>query len=171
MSPFFALSPFLAPNGLANTFTQVFDTQSRLVAWIDPLGNATSLAYNAANQVVSTTSPVGAVWSTSYDSLQRVLAQVDPLGHVVSHAYDAAGNPVGTTNPLSAIWTRIFDAAGRLVARLDPLGNRSSVSYDTANRPVAVTNALGRTGKLGLRRQRPAGRHRDRPGQRDNRGV
>ena len=110
--------------------TRVHDSQNRLIAVVDALGNRTTTGYNAANLVTSVTNPLNNTWTTLYDSLLRPIAAIDPLGNRTSQGYDNAGNRVSVTNPIGAVFSTNYDSNGRPVASVDPLGNTASMGYD-----------------------------------------
>lgn len=88
------------------------------VAAIDPLGNRTSVVYNALGQLTEFTDPVGRKNEFEYDSLGNLVGVVD-----------ADGNQ----------WRYEYDPSGRLTDLIDPQGNRETRSYDTRGRINGIT--------------------------------
>ena len=67
---------------------------TRLVRWwprMDPLGDRTTLTYDAVGRRTASTNPLGEISTAVYDAAGRTAAVVDPLGLRTSFTYDAAG--------------------------------------------------------------------------------
>lgn len=111
----------------------------------------TTMAYDAANRVVLTIDPVGAVTRNTYDA----------LGHVVATTLYAQTVAIGTGLAMASVdsvtaaalaqqpsagdrTTRFtYDLAGNLLTRADALGNNESWTWDALGRKTSYTDAAG----------------------------
>lgn len=111
-------------------------------------------------RIIQTTSPLGNVSSVTYDAMGRIKAVQNPLGQTTTRSYDARGLLSGislpggitasyTRNKLELItsisdpagnnWQRAYDSQGRRTSTTDPLGNTISYQYNKRNR-ISVVN-------------------------------
>ncbi|WP_443156296.1 LamG-like jellyroll fold domain-containing protein [Nonomuraea sp. KM88] len=114
------------------TVTSVFDKAGRLTSQKAPsytppggtaLTPATSLTYDAAGQLTSTT---------------------DPRGHTTTFEYDRLGRQVRVTDPApdgqqGGTWVTEYDMAGEKLATVDPTGARTGATYDDLGRQITAT--------------------------------
>ncbi|TDE56125.1 hypothetical protein E1295_11995 [Nonomuraea mesophila] len=114
------------------TVTSVFDKAGRLTSQKTPsytppggtaLTPATSLTYDAAGQLTSTTDPRGHTTTFEYDKLGRQVRVTDPAPE---------GQQGGT-------WVTEYDMAGEKLATIDPTGARAGATYDDLGRQITVT--------------------------------
>jgi RHS repeat-associated protein len=168
-----------------NQTDQEFDTAGRKSKTIDPAGNTTEFVYDAAgnvrtrvqtdvatdggnpqirvwhgiydarNNLIASSDPLGNTSFTCYDSLGRTTAEIDERGNSTLHRYDGAGRLLETRFVLTddgtgagtilgaAVVRQLWDDSDRLVAREDPNGNVTRYVYDSLNRPVVETLADG----------------------------
>ncbi|MBE0448732.1 MAG: RHS repeat protein, partial [Actinobacteria bacterium] len=114
----------------------------------------TSLAYNALNQLISTTDPLGRAVTNSYDASGNLVRTTDPGGRKVLYSYDAAGRlkeKIGSEK-----YSYTYDPSGNLkqAMKLDYYGNDPteicSFAYDKANRLTSLTDYFGYTLNLTL---------------------
>ncbi|MFG6200814.1 RHS repeat-associated core domain-containing protein [Nonomuraea sp. JJY05] len=114
------------------TVTSVFDKIGRLTSrrapdYTPPGGTtvtpATSYAYNAAGQLISTTDPRGYMTTFDYDKLGRQVRVTDPTPD---------GQQAGT-------WVTEYDLAGEKLATVNPNGGRIEATYDDLGRQITAT--------------------------------
>lgn len=138
-----------------------FDAAQRLygVTEVDPLGNATTTAYDVGivhGPAVATRLPLGQTASARYDALGRVTSTVDALGHETRTVYAIGkdGNSATSIGPTGYLVRQEFDALGRLVALRDngdptrdggAVPNRvlRSTAYDMLGRVARAADELG----------------------------
>src|SRR5690606_16033887 len=168
-----------------NEIAYDFDAAGRRSKIVDPAGNTTELVHDAAgnviqqvqtdvasdggdpqirvwnntydaiNNLVATTDPLGAESFTCYDSLGRETAEVDARGNRITHVYDDAGRLLESHHWLTddgtgagkvlgaAVIRQVWDDSDRLIGREDPNGNDTAYEYDSLNRVVAEVFADG----------------------------
>ena len=72
-------------NALGQRATQIYDSQGRLAADINPLGLRTTYAYDVNSQLLRVQDPLGHITTTLHDSMNRLTAQIDPVGNRTSY--------------------------------------------------------------------------------------
>ncbi len=107
----------------------------------DPVGNATSFAYDPAGNRTGVTFANGSAVAFSFDANTKPSGASDADGRSVQVARDAVGRPRQLTLTNGANRTLAYDAAGRVVSLTDERGNVTATSY-ALNREI-VTNTLG----------------------------
>lgn len=155
------------------TTTYAYDAAGNMVQVTSPLGHVTSMGYDASGRMTSIVEPRGnepgatpADFTTNftYDAGDNLLTRTDPLGNVTSFTYDAAGHPETrtdakgrTTNwsynaadelssviaPDQSSTSYAYDVSGNLVSRTNANGHVTAYQYDTANRLLSVTSPIG----------------------------
>lgn len=169
----------------ANHTLHEFDAAGRRSKTVDAAGNITELIYDAAgnvrtrvqtdvasdggepqvrvwlstydarNNLVASSDPLGNTSFTCYDSIGLATAEVDERGNRVLHRYDGAGRLLESRFVLTedgtgagaiigaAVVRQLWDDSDRLIAREDPNGNVAQYEYDSLNRVVVETVADG----------------------------
>ncbi len=132
-----------------------YDPVGNQIATTDPLGNTSRFQYDADLRMIQTVGPdpdgpLGAetnpVTSVLYDAADQLLESTDPLGRVTSFLYDDLGRVIRETyadpdgdGPLSAPETaRRYDAIGNQISMTDALGNTTDYVYDNLYRRTHV---------------------------------
>ncbi len=116
-----ALDP--AGAGLVATTTQYFDAHAQMVQSIDPLGRATSKAY---------------------DGLGRVTRTMFPEGNYDTFTYDVRSNPLSVTHsPKSG--STLSAPTPELTTYVEGQTVRTCATAATCNRPATTTNSNGFT--------------------------
>ncbi len=101
--------------------------------------------YDARENEVTTTSPVGREILTALDDDGRPVTQAfDPLLDPVSYAYDNSGHIESVVQGAQS-WTYAYDTLGRLAERENAAGQRVQLTYDGADRLTGLTLPSGRT--------------------------
>ena len=98
----------------------------RCIRTIDALGFATTLNYDALNQLVSVQDPSGGIATTVYDAAGNVQVSIDPLGHRTTFTMDALNRVVQINDAIGGLTTTVYDAASNVQAIVDPDGNRTT---------------------------------------------
>ncbi|MFO0936376.1 MAG: CARDB domain-containing protein [Gemmataceae bacterium] len=133
----------------------------KLTSFRDPLGNATTFAYNPTGQIVSQSDPLG-VEQFGYDAQGNPTANVTPGGRSAVATYDAHGLVTKRTYGDGSTTSFTYDAHRNLTAVTDAGPNNTSpktvtLAYDTADRVTLITYPTGKT----------VGYHYDSAGRRD----
>ncbi|WP_438002997.1 RHS repeat-associated core domain-containing protein [Sorangium sp. So ce321] len=111
--------------------------------YVDPLGRATRLAYDAGGHLVSVQDAMGYVDHTRHDAMGRPLTSTDVLGRQLRFRRDPQGNAIELVDPAGAVWKMEHDAAGRLVQRTDPSGAVTRCEYNARGRAVRTSGPGG----------------------------
>ena len=143
---------------LGNKTTFGYDSAGRQTSIVDPRGNVsggtpsahtTTIAYDAGDEVTSTTDQLGHTTTKTYDSDGNLTSVTDPNNHTWSYTYDADNRLTKVTAPDLSTTTFAYDQVGNLTSRTDANGNATLYAYDAANRLITITDALNRTWTLG----------------------
>ena len=141
-----------------------YDGLDRLTMTIDPLGQPTTIgydavgnktavvdanlhttrySYDAADHLTSVVSPVGATTSYQYDPSGNVTARTDANGHTTNYAYNPANHLASVRDPLGRTTAYSYDPAGNLIRTVDAKGTATDNSYDALNRRTGTTYSDG----------------------------
>lgn len=114
-----------------------YDTQGRVTAWIDPLGQQTAFAYNSRNWINHVTFPGGlGTLDVTLNGLGAVTRRLYSDGTDLAYAYDTEGRLTGATGV-----TLTLDNEGRVVEC-----NGLALTRNAANgRVETLTLAPGKT--------------------------
>ena len=116
----------------------------RIASITDPLGQATSFAYDSIGYPAQVTDPLGA--RTSVAGLGGTLRGLaDGLGNGTELRRDNAVDVFAATDPLGRVTALGRDLGGRLVSRTNPLGKRVGYAYDRLDRLAQITDPAGGT--------------------------
>jgi RHS repeat-associated protein len=120
---------------------------------VDGLGQATTVARDAAGRPLTTTDPLGRATTFTYDAQGNVTTITDPLGNLRTFTYDPTFHKVTSlTDPLGNLTTFEYDAQGNLVAITDPEQNqnpdpaqrlKTRMTYNSVGQPLTTTDPLG----------------------------
>ncbi|WP_328471701.1 polymorphic toxin-type HINT domain-containing protein [Actinoplanes sp. NBC_00393] len=143
----------------AKLIRNTYDAAGRVAEQLDPEGGKTSFAWNAAEQIATTTDPDGVVVTDGYKNnvllysrnggndvvnhrytgrLNKSLV-VDPKGNQEETRFDESGNPVARTapEPFAFTETSTFDSRTNLTSFKDGRGNDWKYEYNEFNEMVA----------------------------------
>lgn len=147
-----------------------YNAAGRIMSVTDPVGRATTYAYDASNRhLISATTYNGLKTTYTYDTgsnpsvVNAMRSIAAPDGTHSYYTYDAFGRIVGTSldggalpvtiaygpggtiaiSDSSGTTTDSFDADGHLVKVVDPLGRAVHYDYDANNNLVSVTDPAG----------------------------
>jgi len=121
-----------------------------------PVANTftTRYSYDDAGNLLTRTSPAGAVTRLAYDAVGSLTRSTDPAGVVLQYGYDFSGQQVRMSDGLGRTDRTDYDALGRVTSQSDvsPAGTTLrtvSYGYDPSGNVVSATDALGRTTTYG----------------------
>jgi RHS repeat-associated protein len=120
----------------------------------------TTLGYDDAGNLTSSTSPTGYMTTTAYNAANQPTKVTDPEGFFAATGYDPAGRPASTvrgkgSSYANPVTTTGYDLAGRATSTSDCTANPSTgacatvqrtslTTYDNAGRIIQTTSAEGR---------------------------
>lgn len=130
---------------LPSDFETVYvpDAAGNLLREIDPLGNATSYAYDPIGNLIERTDAKGRTTRYGYDAANRLLSVTAPDGTVTRYAYDGVGNRTSRTDANGHTTHYVYDVANRLTEVISPLGRRWTYSYNEEGYLSLAVNAAG----------------------------
>lgn len=138
-------SAMASTNPEGETAYQIRDGLGRTVRSVDPLGHATTVAFDAVvTDLVETTitDALAHVTATRADGAGLVRESEDALGEVSTAAYDANGNRLQIRDPNGIGQDCVFDARNRDIQCTDTAGAVTSRQYDAHSNVVVSTDAL-----------------------------
>jgi YD repeat-containing protein len=103
---------------------------------------ATKLAHDARGRLISTQRPSGALHTFRYDARDNMVEQTDPLGVLTRHGFGLLGEPMlAHIDPggLDLVHTQDFDLAGRPRIATDPTGATTKLERDLLGRVRTLT--------------------------------
>ncbi len=102
--------------------------------------------YNAANEVVDTTSPGGLSTQVTYDAAGNAISRIDAAGRTTTYTYDADNRVTGTSysDGTTPAVTYTYDADGNRLNMTDGTGS-TTYSYDADAQLLSTTNGDGAT--------------------------
>ena len=154
------------------TVTLERDAQGRIIAAIDPLGNAVRYGFSSAGDLISVTDREGNITRYEYRTnpahyLDRI---IDPLGRTgirneydangrLIRAFDLHGNPFIQnfdlengreffTDRNGATSIRRFDALGNVLEETDATGATTRYTYDSSGNILTSTNQAGEVSRF-----------------------
>lgn len=86
--------------------------------------------------MLSSTDPLGNATTYAYDSYGDLTNTVDPLGHSTTNYYDGNGNLVATSDALGDTTANIY-SGDLLIASVDPIGTMTTNTYDQYENLIA----------------------------------
>jgi len=131
------------------TFTaRTYDVLKRLASTTDERGNTTTYEYEAgcgcSDRVTIVTDPLGHATTTAYDANGRRSSVTDGSGHTTSFVYDVRGNVIDTQYPDGTATHAVYDALDRRTSMTDQTGAVTLYGYDNEGQLTSVTDALGK---------------------------
>ncbi|MCW2756250.1 MAG: sle, partial [Marmoricola sp.] len=140
------------PRSKATTFG--YDAAGDRTSTLSPEGNLTSYAYDAYGRMTSVVTARGNVSGANpadykttytYNANNQLLVTTDPLGHGFTNAYDDAGNLTSVTDADGKVTTYSYNADNRVTTVTDPRGAQKSTVYDDAGNVLSVDGPAGTT--------------------------
>jgi RHS repeat-associated protein len=130
------------------TKTLSYDQRGRLTS-ATIAGATTTIAYDAAGNVIQVTRPDGFFLAFAYDAAHRLIQVSDALGDQIDYTLDALGDRTQTQiyGPSGATLTKtqsaVFDELGRLLRSIGAAGQTTQYGYDNDSNVVSTTDPLG----------------------------
>lgn len=130
----------------AGSLTRYFPNDFGAIARvIDPLGHATSNAFDAQNRIVGIIDPAGNRFAITRDANGNPTAIVDPLGEQTNLDFAATVNLVTSlSDPGGSTTTYAYDASGNVLTGTDASGNSFQDQYDSRGNLIQTSSQAGR---------------------------
>ncbi len=116
-----------------------YDFSGNLVLEMDPIGNLTSMTYDANGQMLTRNTAGLRTESFQYEPGGKVSSYTNPLGGVTKSFYTSTGQLSEQDNPDGSILKRRYQTDGRLSQEILRNGATWTTTYDDANRIVTRT--------------------------------
>jgi RHS repeat-associated protein len=120
-----------------------YDNNNNLTRFTDPIGDATTRAFDSIDRLVQTTDAKGGVTGFSYNLKSELNSVTDPRGLATSYAYNGLDKVTTLTSPDTGVTTQTYDAAGNVISSTDSRGKTATYAYDALNRIASQTLANG----------------------------
>ena len=138
------------PNGVVTTW--IYDGRQRPTSsTVSGTGGtfATTWAYDAAGNLITTTLPDNSYLTNAYDTADRLTQVTDALGNYVTFTLDPLGDRTQSVifGHAGAAWQRAgtFDALGRLLVDTQGAGQTTTKTYDPNGNVLTITDGLQHT--------------------------
>ncbi len=112
----------------------------------DELGRARTDRVNAAGNRTGHDETVGGQIKTTtyaYDARQNLLSSTDTAGNVTTYTTDSLGRRTQMVDPDLGMWTYAFDGASRMTSQTDSKGQVTTFGYDALDRKTSKTSNAG----------------------------
>ncbi|MEX0141164.1 RHS repeat protein [Massilia sp. LMS1-1-1.1] len=118
-----------------------YDLNGNLTNVTDAAGRNTTYAYDAANRIVSHTTPDGGVTTITYDSEGNVASVTDPRPLQTRYTYNGFGQVTSMVSPDTGTSTFGYDSAGRLASETRSDGRVTVYTWDKLGRQVSRSSS------------------------------
>ncbi|MBI4898482.1 MAG: DUF11 domain-containing protein [Actinobacteria bacterium] len=132
-------------DGSERSTTYAYDANDNLVRSTDPLGHATSSTYDASGNQTSTTDARGNTTRYEYDAANQLTKQTLPDGETTTITRDAFESPTKIDRAGGRVTDLAYDADGLLTSVTDPLGRSVSFTHDAAGNTTQQQTPSGST--------------------------
>ena len=123
-----------------------YNAQGNVISSTDPMGRVFSYSYAPNGIDLTSVSTSGkTLFSASYDNNHNILTLTDASGSTSSYAYNARGQMLTATNPLGETATYTYSDNGNLLSIAEPLAKTTTFAYDSAERLASATDSEGYT--------------------------
>lgn len=112
---------------------------------MDPLGGATSYAYDTEGNQVAVTDANQNITRYVHDQLNRLVETATPLFNRTKFSYDPAGNRLSTTDANGNTTNYAYDANNRLTLITYPDNSSVMFAYDAVGNQISMTDSRGTT--------------------------
>src|SRR5450830_369489 len=124
---------------------QHFDSDGRLVSWLDPNGRGLHFAYNGAGQLASVTDSGGREIDFAFDGEGRLTTVALPDSSTISYQFTGEFL-TSVTDQTGAVTTYVYGSNGFLARATDPSGEvLFENTYDDEGRVLTQTDPAGNT--------------------------
>lgn len=133
-------------DALGNVTTLVHDGNGRLRVTEDALGNRTTRMVDGYGNVLAVINPLGCIMTFSYGadpSLRQMATMQNALGHITTYGYTAWGAREFEEDPLGYRVTQVWREDGLLAATVNQLGYRRTYEYDLVGNRIVEVDPLG----------------------------
>ncbi len=120
-----------------------YDAAGNILTTTSADHQTTTNTYDAMNRLLTTTDPLSDTTTNTYDADGNLISTKDALGDVTTYAYDPEGRVIKETSAQGGVTTSTYDADGNLTSVTDPAGNVTRYQYDARNRLIATTDPAG----------------------------
>ena len=120
-----------------------FDANGLQTSVVDRNGNTTTYTYDASDNLIAITDPVGLV--TSFTVGSTLMSVTGPAGRTTTFEHDADGNLTRITDPDGSTRQFAYDARHRLISQTSKRGFDTTYTYNFAGRNVLATRPDGST--------------------------
>lgn len=125
-------------------FRTEYDKNDRVMRTIDELNNATTLTWNARNDLLARQDPLGRVTTFEWNATNHMVARmIDALGNSTTIGYDLVVNVVKVTNWRGFNTTLTYDNFNRRTVVKDALNNETQYTYDGDGLVTSVRDRRG----------------------------
>jgi YD repeat-containing protein len=131
------------PVETATSFT--YDARGNLLTTTNPKGDVTTLAYDNAGNVSSSTDAENRVTQFTYDARNRLITVLDADLKTTQYGYDQKGNLTQVRDAKNQLTTFTYDGLDRLASATNPLGLTETFVYDGNGNLTSTTNRNGQT--------------------------
>ncbi|MBO5062624.1 MAG: RHS repeat protein, partial [Prevotella sp.] len=122
-----------------------YDLMGRRTSETDPLGNTTSVLYNAMGKIERVCYPNGSSMTYAYSKTGKLTAITRPDGTGERYTYDPNGNLIRKENSLGEALSMEYDCLNRITAVTNPMGGVRRYAYDAVGHVTALTDENGNT--------------------------
>src|SRR5262249_17235647 len=119
--------------------TLAYDANNNLLNLTDPVGNQTQWQYDALNRQVQETDPLFNVSTASYDAVDRLSSATDKNGQQIGYNYELLNREIGES------W---FNSSGDLVNLLTFTFDPNNNMLTAANSTSAITRGYDALDRL-----------------------
>lgn len=119
---------------LGNVALKLYDTNNRVVKFIDGLNQSTQVDYDGNGNPTQVTLSNSKVIGSTYDNRNRQVARTDALNQSESWTYDGMNHPLSHVDRKQQTTLYTYDALGRRTLTTYADGSGTQVTYDTGNR-------------------------------------
>ncbi|ODS41551.1 MAG: hypothetical protein A7315_05765 [Candidatus Altiarchaeales archaeon WOR_SM1_79] len=124
----------------------VYDSEGRITAVEDPLGNYSTMVWDENNNLIAFTDEDSNTTAYTYDSMGNLLTVTDAENHTTTYTYGGAFNKLmSITNANGDITTYDYDSHGNLVKATYPLSHTTTYGYNEFGYTANKTDANGFT--------------------------
>lgn len=128
-----------------NQTSGAFDAAGNLTARTapDPFGFSATSTFDGHNNVTAHTDGEGNTSTYAYTAFDELQAVTSPGGGQDSRTFDDRGLVTSLTDARGKVTTMAYDDAGNLISQTSPMAEKTTYTYDSAGRMVTVTDPRG----------------------------